>query len=66
MSDGRKAEGKQADADKAAGGAEGGMPGGSAGGPGQGNSLEDLSEETVREMENRRDGAGHAGTGDYG
>jgi hypothetical protein len=39
---------------------------GSAGGPGQGNTLEDLSDETVREMEKRRDGAGHAGTGDYG
>ena len=50
----------------AAGGAEGGMEGGSAGGPGQGNTLEDLSEETVREMEKRKDGAGHAGTGDYG
>ena len=49
-----------------AGGAEGGMGDGSAGGPGQGNSLEDLSDETVREMEKRRDGAGHAGTGDYG
>ena len=53
------------DAD-AAGGAEGGMGEGSAGGPGQGNTLEDLSDETVREMEKRRDGAGHAGTGDYG
>lgn len=50
----------------ASGGAEGGMPGGSAGGPGQGNSLDDLSDEAVREMENRRDGKGHAGTGDYG
>ena len=49
-----------------AGGAEGGMAEGSAGGPGQGNSLKDLSEETVEEMEKRRDGAGHAGTGDYG
>jgi hypothetical protein len=50
----------------AAGGAEGGMSEGSAGGPGKGNTLKDLSEETVREMEKRRDGAGHAGTGDYG
>jgi hypothetical protein len=49
-----------------AGGAEGGMEGGSAGGPGQGNSLKDLSDETVREMEKRKDGSGHAGTGDYG
>jgi hypothetical protein len=50
----------------AAGGAEGGMADGDAGGPGQGNSLKDLSDETVREMEKRKDGAGHAGTGDYG
>jgi hypothetical protein len=50
----------------ASGGAEGGMADGSAGGPGQGNSLDDLSDEAVREMENRRDGKGHAGTGDYG
>ena len=56
----------QRKADDAAGGAEGGMAGGSAGGPGQGNSLDDLSDEAVREMENRRDGKGHAGTGDYG
>jgi hypothetical protein len=56
---------KPSDAD-AAGGAEGGMGEGSAGGPGQDNSLEDLSDEAVREMEKRRDGAGHAGTGDYG
>lgn len=47
--------------DDAAAGGEGG-----AGGPAQGNTLEDLSEETVREMEKRKDGAGHAGTGDYG
>ncbi len=53
-------------AQDAAGGAEGGMAGGSAGGPGQGDTLKDLSDEAVREMENRRDGAGHAGTGDYG
>jgi|GEM_PF-6231583 len=58
-------EKKLSDADSA-GGAEGGMGEGSAGGPGQGNTLEDLSDETVREMERRRDGAGHAGTGDYG
>lgn len=57
---------KQADADKAAGGAEGGMGGGSAGGPGQGDTLQDASDEAVREMESRRDGAGHAGTGDFG
>jgi hypothetical protein len=50
----------------ASGGAEGGMAEGSAGGPGQGNSLQDLSEEAVREMENREDGEGHAGTGDFG
>ena len=42
-----------------AGGAEGGMAEGGEGGPGQGNTLEDLSEETVREMEN--DGEDHAG-----
>jgi hypothetical protein len=58
-------DGKSRDED-ALGGAEGGMAGGSAGGPGQGNSLDDLSDEAVREMENRRDGKGHAGTGDYG
>jgi hypothetical protein len=58
-------DGKSRDED-ASGGAEGGMAGGSAGGPGQGNSLDDLSDEAVREMENRRDGKGHAGTGDYG
>ena len=52
--------------EKASGGAEGGMAGGSAGGPSQGNSLEDLSDEAVREMKDRRDGKGHAGTGDYG
>ena len=62
---------RERDADQdAAGGAEGGMEGGSAGGPGQadsqGNSLKDLSDETVREMEKRKDGSGHAGTGDYG
>ncbi len=57
---------KLRDEQDAAGGAEGGMAGGSAGGPGQGNSLEDASDEAVSEMEKRRDGAGHAGTGDYG
>ena len=50
----------------AAGGAEGGMGEGSAGGPGQGNTLKDASDEAVRDMEKRKDGAGHAGTGDYG
>ena len=47
-----------------AGGAEGGMGQGSAGGPGQGNSLKDLSDEAVREMENEDEP--HAGRGDYG
>lgn len=51
----------------AAGGTEGGMAGGSAGGgPGRGNTLKDASDEAIREMENRRDGQGHAGTGDNG
>ncbi len=54
---------KNRDAD-AAGGAEGGMADGSAGGPGQGDTLQDASDEAVREMEKRKDGAGHAGTGD--
>ena len=47
-----------------AGGAEGGMAEGSAGGPGQGNSLKDLSDEAVREMEESEEP--HAGRGDYG
>ena len=47
-----------------AGGAEGGMPDGTAGGPGQGNTLKDLSDETVREME--KGDEPHAGRGDYG
>lgn len=50
----------------AAGGAEGGMAEGNAGGPGQGNTLQDASDEAVREMEKRKDGAGHAGAGDLG
>lgn len=50
----------------AAGGAEGGMAEGSAGGPGQGNSLEDASNEAVSEVEKRTGGAGHAGAGDIG
>jgi len=50
----------------AAGGAEGGMGEGSAGGPGEGNSLEDASHEAVSDAEKRRDGTGHAGTGDIG
>ncbi len=54
---------EQSDADQA-GGAEGGMAGGSAGGPGQGNSLKDLSDEAVRELENEEEP--HAGHGDYG
>jgi hypothetical protein len=49
--------------DDAAGGAEGGMAGGSAGGP-QGNSLKDLSDEAVRELDNEEEP--HAGRGDYG
>jgi hypothetical protein len=41
------------------------MAGGSAGGPGQsGNSLKDLSDEAVRELENEEEP--HAGHGDYG
>ncbi len=63
MSDSGKS---QADDDKPAGGAERGMAGRSAGGSGQGDTLKDLSEEAVRELENRSDGAGHSGTGDYG
>ena len=54
---------KKAETDPA-GGAEGGMAEGSAGGPGQGNSLKDLSDEAVREMENEEEP--HAGRGDYG
>ena len=50
----------------AAGGAEGGMSEGSAGGPGEGNSIEDASDEAVSEAEKRRDGTGHAGAGDIG
>ncbi len=50
----------------AGGSSEGGATGSEAGGAGQGNTLKDLSDETVREMEKRKDGAGHAGTGDYG
>ncbi len=50
----------------AAGGAEGGMGSGSAGGPGQGDSLRDASDEAVEELEKRRDGDGHAGSGDIG
>ena len=49
-----------------AGGTEVSMPGGTAGGPGQGDSLEDASEEAVAEIEKRRDGGGHAGAGDIG
>jgi hypothetical protein len=48
----------------AAGGAEGGMAEGSAGGPSQGNTLKDLSDENVREME--KEDEPHAGRGDYG
>jgi len=55
---------KQEADEKAAGGAEAGM--GGAGGRGQGNTLKDASDEAVRELEKRKDGAGHAGTGDYG
>lgn len=58
-------EDKRKDAD-AAGGAEAGMAEGTAGGPGRGEGLKEASEEAVRDMENRRDGRGHAGTGDYG
>jgi hypothetical protein len=47
-----------------AGGAEGGMAEGTAGGPGQGNTLKDLSDEAVREME--KSDEPHAGRGDYG
>ncbi len=50
--------------DDEAGGAEGGMASGSAGGPGQGNSLKDLSDEAVRELESEDEP--HAGHGDYG
>ena len=57
---------RDSDDNEAAGGSEGGMAEGSAGGPGQGNSLDDLSEEAVREMEKSKDGAGHAGRGDFG
>ncbi len=53
-------------ADDAAGGAEGGMASGSAGGPGQGDTLKDASDEAIAEIEKRRDGGGHAGTGDIG
>lgn len=49
----------------AAGGAEGGLGEGSAGGPSQGNSLKDLSDETVEFLE-KSDEPGHAGRGDYG
>ena len=65
MSDDRKI-GQDEAADSAAGGAEGGMGSRSAGGPGQGDTLKDASDEAVREMEKRRDGAGHAGAGDLG
>lgn len=58
----RRDQQKPADA---AGGAEGGMNEGSAGGPGQGNSLKDLSDETVEFLE-KSDEPGHAGRGDYG
>jgi prolyl-tRNA editing enzyme YbaK/EbsC (Cys-tRNA(Pro) deacylase) len=34
--------------------------------PGSGDSIEDASDEAVREMEKRRDGTGHAGAGDIG
>jgi hypothetical protein len=34
--------------------------------PGEGNSLGDASREAVREIERRRDGGGHAGSGDIG
>ncbi len=47
-----------------AGGAEGGMAEGGAGGPGQGNTLKDLSDEAVRDLEQSDDH--HAGHGDYG
>ena len=33
---------------------------------GEGNSLEDASEEAVREMKKRAEGTGHAGAGDIG
>lgn len=59
-------EDKEHKAPDAAGCAEGGMAEGSAGGPGQGDTLQDASDEAVREMEKSRDGAGHAGTGDFG
>ncbi len=49
----------------AAGGAEGGLDEGRAGGAGRGNSLRDLSEETVEFLE-KQDEPGHAGRGDYG
>lgn len=48
----------------AASGADGGMACGSAGGPGQGNTLQDASDEAVRELENEDEP--HAGHGDYG
>jgi hypothetical protein len=47
-----------------AGGAEGGMAEGTAGGPSQGNSLKDLSDEAVRELEESEEP--HAGRGDGG
>ena len=61
----REKQGGQSDAD-AAGGAEGGMGKGSAGGPGEGNSLQDASDEAVSEVEKRTGGTGHAGAGDIG
>ncbi len=46
--------------------AEDGVSHDSSGDPGRGNSLQDASDEAVREIEKSRDGAGHAGTGDFG
>jgi hypothetical protein len=34
--------------------------------PPSGNSLEDAAEEASRELERRKDGTGHAGSGDIG
>jgi hypothetical protein len=47
-----------------AGGAEGGMADGTAGGPGQSNSLKDLSDEAVSELEKSEEP--NAGRGDGG
>ena len=34
--------------------------------PGEGEGVDEASEEAVRELEKRRDGGGHAGAGDIG